>query len=561
MTGTGSEGPGASRRSSTHDWLIPVAIVILGLALRLRYFNYFLVPDSDFFSLRATAVALMHGEPPPDFQRLPFYSLLMGALALLFRGRDPVLVAAETVNLAAFAVATFFLYRLSARFLGAGAWIVAFLFTMDGLGFHMTAQPRTELPTVALVILGCYLAVQRPAAAYVPAALAALTRYEGAFLIPALLTRDLAFGPRRWRACILAGAASFGLVVWLWLNLRATGHLNPYFSYVGGATTAAGVAFLSVLVRACLASVGLTVGGTAETILGSVLGALILGGLVRMFRLSPREALPIVAFFVMTLALNMAFFSPTPEHAFMIVWICELAVVVGLAGLAGAARQWMRVPSSAGPYRPGMQVLLGTGALLGIAALVWPAYHHGAGLPKAALAASAVAIGAILATARPPSIPTAALLAVAIAVMPLGVRHDLLAVSNRLDAVTYVKGEMRLAGEWLAAHARPSERMAVTEPWVVAAYAGPISEQTLVGTQTLTAAGPRDLAPELRRLGIDYVLWDSHQGALPPTNFYFRKYRIDLLSQLGEGRSSPDFELLDTLRAGPSYAYVYRVRP
>ena len=316
-----------------------------------------------------------------------------------------------------------------------------------------------------------------------------------------------------------------------------------------------------MLIQACLASVGLAVGGTTGAIVAGVLGALILGGLVRMLRLSVRDSLPIVAFFVMTLVLNMAFFSPTPEHAFMIVWICELAVVVGLAALAQIARQWMRVPASAGRPGPGMQVLLGTGALLGVAALVWPAHRHGAGLPKAALAASALAIGAILATTRPRSIPIAALLAIAIAAVPLGIRHDLLAVSNRLDAVTYVKGEMRLAGEWFAAHARSTERMAVTEPWVVAAYAGPMREQALVGTQTLTAAGPGELAPELRRLDIDYVLWDSHQGELPPTDFYFRKYRVDLLSQLAEGRSSPDFELLDTLRAGPSYAYVYRVRP
>ena len=560
MTDISSGGRGVSLDGRTRDWLIPVAIVILGLALRLRYFNYFLVPDTDFFPLRETAVALMHGDAPPSFQRLPFYSLLMGGLAPLFRGRDPVLLAAETVNLAAFAVATFFLYRLSTRFLGAGAWIVAFLFTMDGLGFHMTAQPRTELPTVALVILGCYLAVQRPAAAYVSAALGALTRYEGAFLIPALLMRDLAFGPRRARACILAGAASLGLLAWLWLNFRATGHLNPYFSYVGGTTTAAGGAFISVLVQACLASVGLAVGGTTGAILGGVLGALIVGGLIRMLRLSGRDALPVVAFFVMTLGLNLAFFSPTPEHAFMIVWICELAVVVALAGVAKVIGRAAPVPVGTEGSRPA-RLLLGIGILLGVVALIWSAYRHGAGLPKAALAASAVAIGAILATTRPSSRATALLLAAVIVAVPVAVRRDLRALQARLDTVAQVKGELRRAGEWFAAHAAPDEQMAVVEPWVVAAFAAPRSMEDLIDPGILTARTPDELAKELRRLGVDYVVWNSQHGGLPPTNFYFRKYRIDLLSRLGEGRSSPDFELLDTLRAGPSYAYVYRVRP
>jgi len=71
---------------------------------------------------------------------------------------------------------------------------------------------------------------------------------------------------------------------------------------------------------------------------------------------------------------------------------------------------------------------------------------------------------------------------------------------------------------------------------------------------------PGELAGELKRLGVDYVVWSSHHRELPPADFYYRKHRIGLPSPLGEGRSSPDFELLDTLRAGPSYGYVYRVR-
>lgn len=544
----------------SRDWLIPGAIAALGLALRSRYFNYFLVPDTDFFSLRNTAVALTQGHAPQDFQRLPFYSLLMGLLAPLFHGDDPYLLAAETVNLAAYVVATVYLYRLSARFVGAGAWIVAFLFTMDGLGFHMTAQPRTELPTVALAIVGCYLATRRPPAAYVPAGLAALTRYEGAFLIPALLARDLAFGQRRWRACILAAAASLGLLMWLWLNFRATGHLNPYFSYVGGATSAAKGAFLSVLLRTCLASVGIAVAGPAGAALNAMMGALVIGGLVALARSAPRDALPVVAFFVMTLGLNLAFFSPTPEHAYVILWVCELAVVAALAGLVRAVRNVL--PVSVVPERPGTGMLLlpAAGALVGGLGLIWLAQRHGAGLPKAALVATAVAAAAALGTARPRNRPIAILLAAALAALPLAIRHDLLAVSARLDSVAYIKGALRRAGEWFGAHARPGDRMAATEPWVLAAYAGSIPEGSLVATQTLSVAHPSELAAELRRLGVDYVAWDSDHGRLPATDFYFRKYRMDLLAQLGEGRSSPDFDLLDTLRAGSSYAYLYRVR-
>ncbi len=535
-----------------HDWLVPLAIAGMGIALRARYFNYFLVPDTDFFPLRQTAVALVQGGAPPSYQRLPVFSALMGGMAPLFHGGDPFLLAAESINLGAFAGATFFLYRLAQKFLGGTAWIVAFLFALDGLGFHMTAQPRTELPTVALVIIGCSLAIRRPTAAYVPAALAALTRYEGAFLVPALLARDLVFGPRRWRAVLLAGLASAGLIAWLVLNFRATGHLNPYFSYVGGTTTAAGGAFISVLLQACLDSLGLQLTGMAASVASTVLAWLIVGGLVRMLR--------IATFFALTLALNLAFFSPTPEHAFMIVWVCELAVVAALTGLAtlvGAA-----LPASDGGTRLGSfsGVLLGAAAVIGVAGLIWSAHHVGGGLPKAALLVTLVALGAIAANGRPQRLGAAVPIAVAIVALPLLVQRDLLAIDTRLSAVADLKGELRRAGEWFAAHAGPGQRMAVTEPLVVAAYAGSRPDSAFVATQTLTAERPAELKSELARRGIDYILWNSHHGTLPPASFYYHKYRIDLLEGLSEGKSSPDFELLDTLRAGPTYAYVYRLR-
>ncbi len=559
MTNANGPADGAGPPSTVRDWLLPAAIITLGLALRLRRFDYFLVPDTDFWDLRAVGMAMVHGHAPPLYLRPPLYSLLMGALAPLFHGRDPVLLAAESVNLAVFALATFFLYRLAQRFLGSAAWVVAFLFAMDGLGFHMTLQPRAELTTVALVILGCYLAMRGPVAGYVAAALASFTRWEGAFLIPALLARDLVYGPRRWRAFALSAAASLPLVVWLWLNFLDTGHLNPYFEYSGGATTAAGGDFLWVLAHTCLGSVGLAPEGRAFGLAFVLLAALIIGGLIRLWRTSPRDALPIVAFFGLTLGLNLVFFSPTAEHAFMIVWVCQLAVVAAILEIVRLARSALAFPTAQGSSTV-IRVALGAGVVLALALLLWSARRRGASIPTEPLALSVVAIGAILATIRPRSIPAAVLVAAVIAAVPAAAQRDLQAVNARLRAVAYVKGELRRAGEWFAAHTGPHERMAVVEPWVVAAYAAPRSRADLVDTRELAAQSPDQLAADLRRLGADYVVWNSQHGNLEPTDYYFRKYRIDLLRQLGDGRSTPDFELLDTLRVGPSYGYVYRVR-
>lgn len=560
MTSTQTAPGTRMPRRTARDWLLPAMIVAMGLALRWRQFDYFLVPDTDFFDFKAVGAALMHGDAPPHYLRPPFFSLLMAALAPIFGGRDPVLHAAEAVNLAAFVVAAFFLYRLAAGFVGSSAWIVALLFAMDGLGFHMTLQPRAELLTVALVILGSYLAMGQPAAGYVVAALASLTRYEGAFLIPALFVRDLVFGQHRRQAVVRAALASAGLATWLVLNFLATGHANPYYQYAGGATKAAGGAFLRVLAQACLGSVGLAPEGAALTVAGALLLVLTLGGLVYLLCTARRAALPIVTFFALTLVLNLAFFSPTPEHAFIIVWVCQLAVVAAFVGFSRFARSAFSFPPGSARSAWGIRLVLEIGTLLTLIVLAWATRGRGTGFVAETLLVTTVVIGATLATVRPRTLPTAALAAGAMVAVPVAARGDLQAIHARLDSVAYVKGELRRAGEWFDAHADSDDRMIVTEPWVVAAFAVPRPEQAFIGTHTLTAEGPEELAAELRRLGADYVVWNSQHGNLEPTNYYFRKYRVDLLRQLGDGRSTPDFEVLDTLRAGPTYAYVYRVR-
>jgi hypothetical protein len=558
MTGAPAPAGRVERRAAIADWLVPAAIILLAVALRLRRFDYFLVPDTDFWDLRAVGIALLHGQPPPLYLRPPLSSLLMAVFAPLFHGHDPVLLAAESVNLVMFAVGTFLLYRLARIFVGTAAWVVALLFAFDALGFHMTLQPRAELAAVTWVILGSYLATRGPVGGYVAAALASLTRWEGAFLIPALFLRDLVYGPHRWRAFLYSAAASVPLFVWLMLSFRHTGHLNPYFEYSGGTTTAAGGAFMTVLARTCLGSIGLAPQGPGFALAALLFGGLVVGGLWCLWRTSPRDALPIISFFGLTLGLNLVFFSATAEHAFMIVWVCQLAVVAAVVGFTRVAAPALP-PAPEGPGST-IRAVLGAAVLLALALLLWAARRNGSTMPTEPLALSLLIIGAILATTRPRSVAGAVLVGAGIILVPVAARRDLDAVNARLRGVAFVKGELRRAGEWFATHAGPKERMAVVEPWVVAAYAEPRSIADLVDSRNLTAQSPDQLAADLRHLGADYVVWNSQHGNLDPGDYYFRKYRIDLLRQLGDGRSTPDFEVLDTLRAGPTYAYVYRVR-
>jgi len=114
-------------------------------------------------------------------------------------------------------------------------------------------------------------------------------------------------------------------------------------------------------------------------------------------------------------------------------------------------------------------------------------------------------------------------------------------------------------GEWFRESGELRHRMAVTEPWIPAYYAGPDFESRLVAMADIPGDSPQELAQGCRKLGISYVVFDSDNGFMRPGEFYYTWYHVGLLRDLRFGRSTPDFTLVATLRNGFSYAHIYRL--
>jgi hypothetical protein len=81
---------------------------------------------------------------------------------------------------------------------------------------------------------------------------------------------------------------------------------------------------------------------------------------------------------------------------------------------------------------------------------------------------------------------------------------------------------------------------------------------TYVATGVFTATTPAEFLAECRSRGISYVVWDSDNGTMGPDNFYYQRYRINLIAPLRAGRSANGFQLVDSVGIGPSRAYIYR---
>lgn len=542
-----------------------IALIVLAVVLRVRFFAFYDVPNSDFFDFADTATRIWNGELPTSYQRPPLYAIIMGGLARLIPTSDPLLAAGLAANIALFAITLLAIYVVARRFVGHAAFVVVLLVALDPNVVEVNLQPLAQTLTVALAAVAMLAAPARPNVAWACAAFAAIARYEGGALFPALFIRDLLAG-RPLRATVLRGAlATVPLLGWIALNYRATGHLNPYFDSFSD-TAAAGFGFFPPLVNILLGVITppVTRFVPAAIVVPAVL-ALMAIGFVAMVRRARADAAAIIVFFAITLAMNLVFFFIAREHVVIFSWICHLALVAGVVAVAGWARKRFQQPATTTDSAPAAprsahQIVPVVVLALVLAAGAWSIRDEGI-VNVVTFAATTLVIAWFCISRLPRGWPARALvLSAALLVSGAFARQNLHAVDRMLEPQRHVKGALRRLGEWVRDSTAAGARIAMPEPWVAAYYAGSDTTSRFVETRSFEADTPAEFLAECRRRGIDYVVWDS-DNAWSAGDFYHTRYRLDLIEPLREGRSTDGFELVYTARAGHGFAYVYRVLP
>lgn len=555
-----------TKEEKRFDFVLTMFLFIIAFGLGVNYFNYYYVPDSDFFDFREKALSFLNFNLPEGFGRLPFYSILMGLFSLVMPGDFPVLSGAQLINLIAYVTSCVLIFRLASHFIGKYAFLVVYWFALDPLTIHMATQPRAGMLTIMLLVSGILLSYRLKASSYFIAFLVSITRYEGVFLIPAIFFKELLFDKRIKRALSLAALSSLGIATWILLTYRATGHLNPYHSYFITGRKPAGLDFVHELINTTLGFIGISLyhTGVFKYFIAILIAALIIMGFYSFFRINKEKSLPILIVFVGILLMKMRYYAVTPEQTFMLTWVVYLTVVGGLVWtcrvilkLYEERQHRSKLFCSKFSIR---NFYVGGGVCLAFVIIIATSKY----LKGNSIIFYAVTLGTIalfiqkeVVSSRWVSKIFALFL---IVLVSLVCAKNLKAIETKLGRAKFTKAELRLTGEWYSQLEDRSGKIAATEPFVASYFAKKEDRNQFVALGSLTAMSKKEMIDELIDKGVTYVVWDSHHGKLNEGSFYYEKYNVGFIESLKHGKNTEYFRLVKTVKAGPSYAHIYQVK-
>ncbi|HPV42519.1 MAG TPA: hypothetical protein PKX40_15175 [Spirochaetota bacterium] len=557
--------------------IIAAGILILSVAYGIFYFNYFETPTGDYISnIRVPVLEYMKGNFPGDnYKFLPFYPLLLSLLTWLnpMKSSDPVYQTAIVLNLALLAPYLFLVFLVYRRFLSEKASLAALLFLgVNIYTQYMTINSELEMTLTLLIVLSLYLALRDSKTSYATAFLAAVTKWDSVFIVPAVMFRDF-FYKKKWLTAITLGAcASAGTAAWLLLSFINTrgqtyvseiAHRGPNiyrfiidcFLVTGGflqwtathawfhENTAVKVFLLSLLVLPGL----VTVTG-------------IIWGIILIWNQKRKDFAPIFVFFAGFLLIHMIYQNTKDRYVMPILWILTLFLFYGISeGMAPWLRErWSGL--SDGTRKAAGAVLAGAALILfalSFGALAWDttAIH----CIFAALFTALMAAVILRGSGKRISLNGTVL------VLACGVLINMMVFYGvrAMDHHGLSRVEFKKAALWYRDHAAAGDRMLISETNVPMYYSGFASDKFIL-SYFIKGRTIKELIPELAALKTTYVFVDDfyiRRLPLKDPNAIDRKAWI-FKEIRDHGEASGHFRLIKTFHTrGGITSYLYRFVP
>jgi len=553
-----------------------LALALLGLLLATPLRGHSIKPHNDFVELAEVGVCLVRGELPPTFKRAPLYPLLIGAGGVVLhtlgvQDPPPERLAAELINLALYPLNGILVYLLLWRWCQSGRggsdaarWgAVAFLFLPWGL--YCTAYLLVE-PLLITTILGTVLlaGTRHRGLAYAAAALATMTRFDAAALIPGLMLADRLNAPPRRRFWLAGLVAAVPLVIWLvvtavtWSRCGDEHYLQhlyqrPTFDPVWATRAVLDVVFsparLFVPVWTAVDPDALRSGVRLFLALAAVAGTLRL--------LLRRDAAAVVA---AVGALGYLFVHAVFPYQFLRFGYPLAPLLLGAAGGGLAAGwRWLGTNQSLRPLRGlliavvvALGVPLAFGELGSLAALP---FDPSAWVPTVLVnvIVPLVLLWAAPGLRRPARLlrflPLVALLVLA----RVQLRETAPLLGSGRDMATLVE-----SARWVAAHVPPDAGVLCDHRAMFFLYARDRDPRRFVSYDRMRADAWSDILGECRRRGIRYLVWHSrivqeHTDPCDPARFRFERF-----APLSAGVDVPGLELVWSVRGAPD-VWVWRI--
>ncbi|PWB54372.1 MAG: hypothetical protein C3F06_04465 [Candidatus Methanoperedenaceae archaeon] len=530
---------------------------------RLYYFNYFYVPNSDFFAFNDLAQGWLSFNLPENYARLPLYPWVIGAGSLIFLNNQyAMLYSAEIVNLLLSIVSLYLVYLISSMFLKKMAFLVVFLAALNPLSVFLTSQPLLETLLLTTILSSIYLDLKENNKRYFFAFLASMTRYEGFLLIPILVLKDLIYSRRKIFSVILGFLSSGGMIIWMILSYLNSPGPNPYVQATR-TMKPVGPEFIITIANELISFIHpdyQSIKGVIVFVSLAVIFILMIIGFFWFLKKSTREIFTILLFLISYIAMHMVFSYNLTRFVYPVLWILILFTMGGIEYVSNAIikQNWFH------NINKNMDLYFRAGfSIFSILTLLSVIYFfkmlNGYFIFVLYMIFVMSIIAFMFSIFKDRNVKNLFLISSFVLILCVLAGFSIYGTQQLMDSDKYTKAEFRFVGEWYSQNAKSNDKILMTEPWIASYYSDLSYEKHFLASYDLKCNSPDCFISEIRERNITYVVWDSYFDRISKSSLYYNYYKIYLISDLREGKNTENFELVKKIEIGPSSALIYKV--
>jgi hypothetical protein len=422
----------------------------------------------------------------------------------------------------------------------------------------MALKPKPEMLLTVLILWAFERYLRGDRRAYLVAFLATMVRYEGILAIGAFFLADIFFGRNKGKSFFLALLSSMFLIAWSLFQGSGDPGSN-YGDYFTGYSF--NWHFIYMFASELLGFLPIT-WFKVWAVLGSLL---FVAGVISLWLRDARATLALAAYLAAFIVLHVIWPFSGPDYLVMAAWVALIFLVHGISHLYRWVRDhlrhsvWLQLcRDRRWPcFLPAVLVLFLTVSALLLMRSPYPQYR------PSWVWMIAIALPLLFYHWPRHKVRSIAAFCMVLSVMLFLVYHINSRTKGDLFELYYAKAEFRSVGEWFEKQYAPGQRMLVSQPNIVAYYTKLKPEQDFVRLVDAPVLPPSELHAWLRSEGISHVAWLSYnlmaEQKTAWSEWVNTNRRLETIAFLGKGVDVPGFVLVESIQAGPRYAYIYRV--
>jgi hypothetical protein len=563
----------ADSRERYVDIFLFFLLLAFGIYQSVIYWGYQVVPHFDFECFALQGQQILSFKLPTDYKRVPLVGILQVLLGHITGGAYPAFHGGWLLNSIVHPLTAVLLWLAGRKVIGRAAVWFAIIAIINPYGLQLLTEAIAETTLLFFIWATFYLIFIRSKWAYLSASLTTMVRYEGVALILCAFVMDMIDSKdkkQRLLSFAYAAMASIPLALWMLgtaLNIQSLGptHYLNIFSkeytsqFVGGVEKRTGfVKNASKLWTVGFYHLFWPFPKTESTFTAVVLNvnkilvfvSFLFGSVYGLYK-RQWKILVLLLFFLPYFWVHAKYPYPYARYHTTIFAIVMLICIYGLCSFWKLVRD--KLPERA---------IIISQIIVSIAALIWAVivfgelskitvrYDLSISLLYIAILVTLIALIAEHFTYRRKWPTDSVILALMI----------LMITSNQLGIAGVVGNvkrdiEFKYLLDWYKADAKKGEKLVTTVPSILQIMA-PEYKDCFIHTQSFDANNPMDFVKECYEKNITYVAWDSKAGLLPPTDHYYKYWKVANIAPLATGEDIGPYQFIGQIAVVNQGRYI-----